>query len=87
MSPSESESSSTFQILFLVDTVLLDLSWGIADTAVLIPRPFTTLRREVEWLAPLVLLLLTTFMGTTCELSDLIFLFLCDVTTSSQSLD
>ena len=83
MSPSEPESNSTFQILFLVDSVLLDLSWGIAATAVTIPRPFTTLRREVEWQVPLVLLLLTTFMGTTDESFDLNFLYLFDVTISS----
>ena len=78
MSPSEPESNSTFQTLCLVDSVLLDLSWRIADTTVTIPRPFTTLRREVEWLVQLVVLLiwLTTFIGTVVDLFDLSFLFL-----------
>ena len=49
MSPSDSESNITLQTtLLLDDSGLIDLSWGIADFAVVIPRPFATLWREIE---------------------------------------
>jgi len=79
MSPSDPESNSTFQTL-LVDSFVF-LSWGIAAVAVIIPLPFTTCWREVEWM----FLFVTTFIGTVCELFALFRLFLGDLL--SLSLD
>jgi len=72
MSPSEPESNSTLQtFLRLVDSVCF--SWGMAVVAVAKPLPFTTLRREVDWIFLGILRLilsiwLIAFIGTIGDL-------------------